>query len=420
MWKKFKPLQDAFILTTIAFLIFLPITGMILKGFSLTFHFERPLILCGFVFFGRLFYLYFKETKFWMRFKDALTSRRSLHPIVSERARFQYHKIQFLIFAILLMLPFIVSTYWLTVLILALIYILLGLGLNIIVGLAGLLVLGFAAFYAIGAYGYALMAQYLGIHFWLALPLCMLMAGILGSLLGFPVLKMNGDYLAIVTLGFGEVVRLILENWASFTGGPNGVFVPTPTLFGIEFTHLTTTQHPIYFHELFHLPYSSKYKYIFIYLMLAFITVLIFKWVNRLQRLPIGRAWEALREDEIASRALGINHVTTKLSAFSIGAMIGALAGVFFAAFQGFVNPSSFTFIESAIVLSIVVLGGLGSTMGVVLAAIVLTLLPEVLREFAEYRMLLFGILMVWMMIVRPKGLVLLNRVKFEPPKGNP
>jgi branched-chain amino acid transport system permease protein len=295
--------------------------------------------------------------------------------------------------------------YWLTVSISILIYILLGLGLNIVVGLAGLLDLGFVAFYAVGAYTYALGSLYWDIGFWTAIPLGMLIAATLGAVLAFPVLRMHGDYLAIVTLGFGEIVNRILNNWMSFTKGPNGVSFSDPMLFGLEFTR-KAHQGGTPFHEYFNLPYTKEYFYLFIYCVLFLAVCLIVKLVSRLKALPIGRAWEALREDEIACRSLGINHVTTKLTAFSMGAMIGGLGGVFFAAYQGFVNPISFTFIESAMILAIVVLGGMGSVLGVITAAVLLTLLPEVLREFSEYRMLVFGIMMVLMMVWRPRGLI--------------
>lgn len=289
------------------------------------------------------------------------------------------------------------------------IYIVLGLGLNIVVGLAGLLNLGYVAFYAVGAYAFALSAEYWHLGFWTALPLGAMLAGALGALLAFPVLKMHGDYLAIVTLGFGEIVHIILNNWSAFTGGPNGIAAPYPTLFGLEFTRVA--QHNgIPFHEFFKIPYHLSYRYIFLYYILFALVVATFYFASRLQRMPLGQAFEALREDEIACESLGGNPVTIKLAAFSIGAFIGGLGGVCFAAFEGFVNPASFTFIESAFILAIVVLGGMGSTLGVIVAAIALTLLPEMLRDLAEYRMLIFGIIMVLMMIWRPEGFIRFKR----------
>lgn len=302
--------------------------------------------------------------------------------------------------------PFLGGNYALTVGITALIYVLLGLGLNIVVGLAGLLDLGFVAFYAVGAYCYALGAEHFGLGFWGALPLAASMAAVLGCILAFPVLRMHGDYLAIVTLGFGEIIRLVLNNWIDFTGGPNGIRAPYPTFFGLEFTRSARTEGAQTFHEYFGLEYSSDYRYMFIYLTLILFVSLVIYLVSRLKHMSIGRAWEALREDEIACRSLGINHVTVKLSAFAIGASIAGLAGVFFACYQGFINPTSFNFFESALILAIVVLGGLGSISGVVTAAVILSVLPEILRQFAEYRVLILGIIMVVTMIWKPKGLI--------------
>ncbi len=294
-----------------------------------------------------------------------------------------------------------------------LIYVMLGWGLNIVVGLAGLLDLGFVAFYAVGAYGFALMAHYAGITFWTALPLTALIAAAAGCLLGFPVLRMGGDYLAIVTLGFGEIIRILLVNMIDITGGPNGMSAPRPTLFGLEFTRRAKPG-VVQFHEYFGLEYSATYRYIYIYLValaVAGLALLVFK---RLREMPIGRAWEALREDEIACKALGINHTTTKLSAFTLGAAFGGTGGVLFAAMEGFINPSSFTFIESAIILSIVVLGGAGSISGVIVAAVAITLLPELFREFQQFRMLAFGMAMVFIMIWRPGGLLSVRRRIFS------
>ena len=300
---------------------------------------------------------------------------------------------------------------------LILIYVLLGLGLNIVVGLAGLLDLGYVAFYAIGAYGLALGYQYLGLGFWTVLPLAAIVAALAGALLGFPVLRMHGDYLAIVTLGFGEIIRLILNNWLSFTGGPNGMPVPSPTFFGLEFGRRAKEGGtPI--HEFLGIDYNQNFKFLFIYIVLFLVVMLVLYIKHRLTRMPVGRAWEALREDEIACRAMGLNHVLVKLSAFMLGASTAGLAGVFFASYQGFVNPSSFTFFESALILAIVVLGGMGSTVGVVIAAFVLTVAPELLRSFADYRVLLFGILMVLMMIWRPRGLIRISRSGFAVRKG--
>ncbi|SHN21936.1 L-leucine ABC transporter membrane protein /L-isoleucine ABC transporter membrane protein /L-valine ABC transporter membrane protein [Pseudomonas asturiensis] len=293
---------------------------------------------------------------------------------------------------------------------LILIYVMLGLGLNIVVGLAGLLDLGYVGFYAVGAYGYALLSHYFGLSFWECLPLAGLLAALFGFLLGFPVLRLRGDYLAIVTLGFGEIIRIFLRNLTSVTGGPNGISnIEKPTLFGLSFER-RAAEGAQTFHQYFGLDYNPISKVIFLYLIALLLALAALFVINRLLRMPIGRAWEALREDEIACRALGLNPTVIKLSAFTLGAAFAGFAGSFFAARQGLVTPESFTFIESAIILAIVVLGGMGSQLGVILAAIVMILLPELMREFSDYRMLMFGALMVLMMIWRPQGFLPMQR----------
>ncbi len=298
---------------------------------------------------------------------------------------------------------------------LAMIYVMLGLGLNIVVGFAGLLDLGFVGFYAVGAYTYALLFHWAGWSFWEALPLAGAASALFGFLLGFPVLRLRGDYLAIVTLGFGEIIRLLLINLTSFTGGPDGISgIPKPTVLGLEMARSPSTEGGTTFHQMLGLDFSTGHMVIFLYLMallLALVTLLV---SNRLVRMPIGRSWEALREDEIACRSLGLNPMKIKLSAFTLGAMFAGFGGAFFAARQGIVNPESFTFIESALILSIVVLGGMGSQLGVIIAAIVLTVLPEMAREFSEYRMLIFGLVMVLMMVWRPQGLLPMTRRHVE------
>jgi len=283
-------------------------------------------------------------------------------------------------------LPF-TSTYQINIVTNALLYVMLGLGLNIVVGLAGLLHLGYVAFYAVGAYSYALLYYHFGIGFWAALPIGALLAALFGIILGFPVLRLRGDYLAIVTLGFAEITRLVLENWNEFSFGPSGIAgIPRPGLFGWEMD----------LHE------ATIYIY---FLMIALCLLTIFV-VNRLQNSRIGRAWVALREDETACEAMGVNPTAAKLTAFALGSTWAGLAGVVFAAKTTFVNPASFTFLESAMILSIVVLGGMGSIVGVIIGAFILILMPEYLRAFSEYRMLLFGLIMVVMMIFRPQGIV--------------
>ncbi len=302
-------------------------------------------------------------------------------------------------------LPF-ANQYILDVAVTVLIYVMLGWGLNVVVGLAGLLDLGYVAFYAVGAYSFALLSYHFTLGFWESLPLAGMLAATFGILLGFPVLRLRGDYLAIVTLGFGEMIRIVLLNWQKFTGGPNGLSaIPRPTFVGIPFSAVAP-ENQITFHELVGLEYSPMHRLTFLYYIIFALALLTNWFTLRIRRLPLGRAWEALREDEVACRSLGINPTNTKLSAFAIGAMFGGFAGSFFATRQGFISPESFSFIESATVLAIVVLGGMGSQLGVVVAASFLILLPEFGREFAQYRMLVFGIAMVMIMIWRPGGLV--------------
>ncbi|WP_421200643.1 high-affinity branched-chain amino acid ABC transporter permease LivM [Aeromonas enteropelogenes] len=311
--------------------------------------------------------------------------------------------------------PFMASRGAIDLATLTLIYIMLGLGLNVVVGLAGLLDLGYVGFYAVGAYSYALLNSYFGLSFWECLPIAGLMAATFGFLLGFPVLRLRGDYLAIVTLGFGEIIRILLNNMTSLTGGPNGISgIPKPTLGGLEFNRTVKDGGFETFHEFFGIAYNANHKVIFLYLMALVLVVATLFVINRLLRMPLGRAWEALREDEIACKSLGLNPTIIKLTAFTIGACFAGFAGSFFASRQGFISPESFVFIESAIVLAIVVLGGMGSQIGVVLAAIVMTVLPELAREFNEYRMLMFGLLMVFMMIWRPQGLLPMTRPHLE------
>jgi branched-chain amino acid transport system permease protein len=296
-----------------------------------------------------------------------------------------------------------------------LIYVMLGWGLNIVVGLAGLLDLGYVAFYAVGAYSYALLSTTFGLSFWLCLPLAGILAAFWGILLGFPVLRLRGDYLAIVTMAFGEIIRIVLVNWSVVTNGDAGISgIPRASFFGLPFT-----AGPNGFAATFGLKFSPIHRVIFLYYLILCLALLTNFVTVRLRRLPIGRAWEALREDEIACRSLGLDTVKVKLAAFALGAMFGGFAGAFFAVRQGFVSPSSFTFIESATILAIVVLGGRGSQLGVALAAAVIIGGSEFLRELdflkqvfgedfdpTQYRMLIVGMAMVMMMNWRPRGLV--------------
>lgn len=294
-------------------------------------------------------------------------------------------------------MPLVSSLYQTNIMISALLYVMLALGLNIVVGLAGQLVLGYVAFYAVGAYTYALLYQFFGMGFWLCLPLGGVMAVLFGLALGFPVLRLRGDYLAIVTLGFGEIVRLTLQNWSSVTGGPRGISnIPRPGFFGMSMDiDMTTT-------------------YIYYLLLVAVLLTIIL--ISRLKNSRMGLALQALREDEIASEAMGINITRIKLAAFALGSCWAGFAGVIFAAKTTFINPASFTFMESAMILSMVVLGGMGSITGVVLAAMILILVPEYLRAFSEYRMLIFGAVMVLMMIFRPQGLITGEKRRYKVP----
>ena len=307
-----------------------------------------------------------------------------------------------LLFALAVPILFYSNRYYLDLGIMVLTYVMLGWGLNIVVGLAGLLDLGYVAFYAVGAYSYALMAEYTGLSFWACLPIAGILAAFWGVLLGFPVLRLRGDYLAIVTLAFGEIIRVVLINWQSFTGGPNGISgIPRPSFFGIPFVNDENG-----FAATFGLEFDPAHRVVFLYyviLVLALITNLV---TIRLRRLPIGRAWEALREDEIACRSLGINTPNTKLTAFAVGAMFGGFAGAFFATRQGFISPESFVFQESALILAIVVLGGMGSQVGVAVSALIMIGAFELFREFSQARMLIFGAAMVAIMVLRPRGLV--------------
>ena len=296
---------------------------------------------------------------------------------------------------LVLAFPFIFSMYQTNIMITALIYVMLGLGINIVVGLAGLLDLGYVAFYAVGAYTYALLHVHFGVNFWVALPIGAGLGTMFGILLGYPVLRLRGDYLAIVTLGFGEIIRLILENWNAFSFGPSGIAnIPRPAIPSLHFDLQQAT--------------------IFIYfVMIALVLFTIFV-VNRLQNSRIGRAWIALREDEIACQAMGIDRTKTKLTAFALGATWAGMAGVIFAAKTTFINPASFTIWESIIILCVVVLGGMGSIIGVIFGAMVLILLPEYLRAFSEFRMLIFGAVLVTMMVFRPGGIISVVRRTYK------
>jgi branched-chain amino acid transport system permease protein len=400
-------LKECLAAAFVALVLFLPLVGMHATrsegGLALNFRFGWVAIGVAAVFSGRLLLVAVRTVR-------PETIGAVAAPIAKIPALFtpytQFLVIGGVVFAFVMpFLPF-ANRYVVDIATTVLIYVMLGWGLNIVVGLAGLLDLGYVAFYAIGAYSYALLAINFDLSFWECLPLAGAFAAFMGVMLGFPVLRLRGDYLAIVTLGFGEIIRIILLNWYDVTGGPNGLSnIPRPSFFGLEFTR-SPDEGEAAFHEFFDLSYSGLHRVQFLYFLILLLALITNAFVLRIRKLPISRAWEALREDEIACRALGINPTNTKLTAFALGAMFGGFAGSFFATRQGFISPESFTFIESALVLAIVVLGGMGSQVGVVLAALVLVLLPEFGREFAQFRMLLFGAAMVMIMIWRPRGLL--------------
>jgi len=417
-----RVLPEALIAAALTALLLAPIFGLRIHvdGINVTLnHNPAPVVIAALiVFFWRLLQDPLRQV--WMRLHLPTAWRQNAATAALGQMRQQPRYQRFfwiLLFLAAVIWPFTASRGAVDIMTLALIYVMLGLGLNIVVGFAGLLVLGYAAFYAVGAYAYALLALHYDLSFWLSLPIAAALAALIGFLLGLPVLRLRGDYLAIVTLGFGEITRLLLNNLNFLTGGPDGIGnIPRPTLLGLEFSR-RASEGGTTFHEFFGLDYSGDYGVIFMYLLGLALVLLILFVINRLLRMPLGRAWEALREDEIACRSLGLNPTTIKLSALTLSAAFAGLAGAFFSARQGHINPESFTFIESAMVLAIVVLGGMGSQFGVMLAAIAITALPELARGFDEYRMLAFGLVMVLMMIWRPQGLIPAVRPRMELPE---
>ena len=397
-------LKECFLISAVAFVVTLPLIGFRTfngnEGLDWNFRWGYLSIAVTAVFVGRAILILWRQIHFRIVEEYWLKNLKSLKP--KKHTPFFAIAIGFLF-----ILPFMpeVDRRIVDLATLVLIYVMLGWGLNIVVGLAGLLDLGYVAFYAVGAYTFALLGTVHDWSFWGSLPVAGAVAAMFGVLLGYPVLRLRGDYLAIVTLGFGEIIRVVLTNWVEFSGGPNGIAgIPRPTLFGLEFTRRAPEEQS--FHHYFGIDFSGDHRIIFLYYVILVLALLTNFFVLRIRKLPIGRAWEALREDEIACRSLGINPVNTKLSAFALGAMFGGFAGAFFASRNGFISPESFTFIESAIILAIVVLGGMGSQIGVVFAASAIVLLPELLREFSEYRMLFFGMAMVLVMLWRPQGLM--------------
>jgi branched-chain amino acid transport system permease protein len=401
-------LKDAMLAALVAVLLALPLVGLQTYdigggALGIRTHFDWVAIAGAAVFAGRLALRVLQQL-----YRTRPTGRATVLTSLAAWGSRQVLPITLLGIGFAVALPFLPfsSRYLIDLGTTVLIYVMLGWGLNVVVGLAGLLDLGYVAFYAVGAYTFGLLARDLDFTFWEALPFSGLVAASFGVVLGFPVLRLRGDYLAIVTLGFGEIIRIVLLNWAPVTGGPNGIGeIPRPSFFGLNFARSAPEGVPT-FHQFFGLEFSPDHRVIFLYFVILAMALLTNAFTLRIRRLPIGRAWEALREDEVACRALGINPTTVKLSAFAIGAMFGGFAGCFFATRQGFISPESFTFIESATILAIVVLGGMGSQLGVVLAAILLVSLPEFGRAFAEFRMLIFGAAMVGVMVWRPSGLI--------------
>jgi branched-chain amino acid transport system permease protein len=398
-------LKDSAAVAFVALLIFGPFLGLQLQDGAANnlILLPRPELLAiavGLTFLARLGFL------FWQDYRPPMPGLTRLAAPVQRTGK--YIAPALLVFAVLMPIIPGIATAYVDLGILIMTYVMLGWGLNIVVGLAGLLDLGYVAFYAVGAYSYGLLNQYFGFGFWECLPLCGILAASWGIFLGFPVLRLRGDYLAIVTLAFGEIIRLVITNWVALTGGPNGVDgIPHPGLFGLTFS---MAGGPGTFAGFFGVTPSPHQRIAYLYYIILALALLT-NWVTlRLRRQPLGRAWEALREDEIACRSLGINVRNTKLTAFAIGAMFGGFAGCFFATREGFISPDSFTFIESATVLAIVVLGGAGSQLGVVLAAVVMIGIPELLQSLQIYRMLIFGLALVIIMIVRPRGFISTRR----------
>lgn len=374
-------LKYIFIPLWFGFLVF-PFTGI-----------KNAVLLSLAVFASELLFLNLIRFGVLIRIKETLTSISQ--PLAKNAALLKNRTAVFahiVLLAFLALLPLFLNNYYIDVLTLAGLYAVLALGLNISVGLAGLLDLGYIAFYAIGAYTYALLSTKLGVSFWLALPVGGIFASAVGFILGIITLRLRGDYLAIVTLGFIQIVHLVLNNWNSLTGGPNGILgIARPSIASFEFTQ------PIHFY----------------YLILG-IAVLAAIVITRLNNSRVGRAWIAMREDEIAAEAAGIDTTRMKCLAFSLGAFWAGIAGVFFAGKFAFVSPESFTFFESVFVLAMVVLGGMGSIPGAIIGAIILIILPEILRGFASYRMIIFGAALVAMMAFRPQGIIGSPRRKVE------
>ena len=404
-----KSFKDSLFTGVIALALFGPIVGLRTvskgEGLFITPKWGIVFLLVGLCIVGRFLINLNSSRKSEIKIFSKFTSK--FIEVTENKAK--HFAVTGILFAVVFpFLPF-TDRYFMDVAIMILTYIMLGWGLNIVVGLAGLLDLGYVAFYAVGAYSYALIATTFGWSFWICLPLAGIFAAFFGILLGFPVLRLRGDYLAIVTLGFGEIIRIILINWYEVTNGPDGITgIPRPSFFGLPFKR-SPDDGELSFHTFFGLEYSTMHRIIFLYYLILVLALITNYFTLKIRKLPVGRAWEALREDEIACKSLGVNPTNTKLTAFAIGAMFGGFAGSFFATRQAFISPESFTFIESAIIVAIVVLGGMGSQTGVVLASIFLIGITEIFRDLEQFRMIAFGGAMVLIMIFKPKG-ILANR----------
>ncbi len=452
----FTRLRDAFFTAFVAFILALPLAGARTvdgaEGLIVEWHVVDVAIAAMLIFFGRLFLDFIRDghgkiigpialvvalVSFYLPFPSqflktvavggslilivraiwvsvagtASTDKKiSIPGFTGSTKNLTFISALFLLFAFVFPVTPLANRYALDVATMVLTYIMLAWGLNITVGYAGLLDLGYAGFYALGAYSFALLSQHYGIGFWTALPIAGLLAAATAFLLGLPVLRLRGDYFAIVTLGFGEIVRLVLINWTTLTGGPNGISdVPRPTLFGLEFARSASEGHKT-FNDFFGISFDPIQRVVFLYYVILCLALLVGWFSAKLRRLPIGRSWEAFREDEIACAAIGINRWKVKLTAYSLGATVAGLAGAFFAGRQGFISPESFTFTESATMLAIVILGGIGHPLGIVLAALFVVGMPELFRELEQYRMLAFGAGMVLIMLWRPGGMMAVRR----------
>jgi len=394
-------LKKFFVYSLFLGILVLPLVGFATTTFNASRAFTAWGLFVGVLAFG-LITKGIRRSGGYVNFSDSLapTRKQIKDKLIAVPAK--YYILALLAFAVIY--PMAANRYLVDVGITCLIYIVLGLGLNIVVGLAGLLDLGYIAFYAVGAYTYSLLNLNFGIPFWFCIPMGIGFGCIAGCIIGYPTLKMRGDYLAIVTMGFGEIIRLMLNNWDNLTAGPNGLYGQAkPALIYPSFSDGGLTW------ITFHL--KSLEALYFLALVIAVLTVI---GVQRLDRSRIGRAWVAIREDEIAAELSGVPTMWLKLLAYALGASFASVIGGFFAAKLSYTNPNFFIFMESCIVLCIVVLGGVGSIPGVIVAAVILSAVPEIFRDLQNYRMLAFGAAMAAMMVLRPEGLIPASRRKRE------